>query len=137
MASMRHLPYEELCETAVCRWVTRRVTLRPPWASACIMSVVRPQQQYVAPMVVHSAPCPNGRDHYFCPHPSPTFAKENMYAGPSEPNKTKDSRMFFMIQDVDRTLFNACFKSAELFLTVKIHLFTDRRASQNYLGRIG
>ena len=87
MASMRHLPYEELCETAVCRWVTRRVTLRPPWASARIMSVVRPQQQYVTPMVVHSAPCPNGRDHYFCPHPSPTFAKENMYAGPCEPNK--------------------------------------------------
>ena len=25
--------------SGICRWVTRRVTLRPPWASACIMSV--------------------------------------------------------------------------------------------------
>ena len=61
--------FVRLRPSGVCRWVTRRVTLRPPWASAYIMSVVRPQQQYVTPMVVHSAPCPNGRDHYFAQAP--------------------------------------------------------------------
>ena len=31
--------FVRLQPSGICRWVTRRVTLRPPWASACIMSV--------------------------------------------------------------------------------------------------